>query len=87
MSNEASMLSLRELDQRNQAVKGTSFRAFKRIEPQLVEGIDFVLIDPNSEKGQALLAENKAYPSSRVIIMVTERAYAAMQQAANLQRL
>lgn len=84
MSDEATMLSLRELDQHNQVPKGTSFRAFKRIEPQLSEGIDFVLIDPNSQKGQALLANGKAYPSSRVIILVTEQTYAAMQQAANL---
>lgn len=84
MSDDVTMLSLRELDQHNQVTKGTSFRAFKRVEPQLTEGVDFVLVDPNSRKGQALLAASKAYPSSRVIILVTEKTYAAMQQAANL---
>lgn len=84
MTDDVTMLSLREIDRHNQVAKGTSFRAFKRVEPRLTEGVDFVLVDPNSPKGQALLANGKAYPSSRVIILVTEKAYAAMQQAANL---
>jgi hypothetical protein len=42
-------LSLREIDAAHGREKGTAFRAFKRLLPQLQEGRDFVVLDHRSE--------------------------------------
>ncbi len=45
MSPYRDWLSLRDLDTRAGLPKGAAFRAFKQLEPQLREGLDFVLLD------------------------------------------
>jgi hypothetical protein len=86
------VLSLRQIDRLNDAPKGTAFRAFKRVRDRLVEGQDFFVIDPAAadDDGQvAALIESLdrhdgRYASSRVVILLSEKAYAHMSAVASL---
>ena len=59
-------LSLRELDAELGWDKGTSFRAFKRLLPELIEGRDFVVLDHRNHAALAakLHAADRLYRSS-----------------------
>jgi len=59
-------LSLRELDTELGRDKGSSFRAFKRLLPELVEGRDFVVLDHHNHSALAakLHAAGRLYRSS-----------------------
>ncbi len=88
------LLSLRQIDRLNQVAKGTAFRAFKRVRDNLTEGVDFFVLDPaapaNDDELRVLsdLREQIAiYPTSRVVVLITEGAYAALRDAANLSPL
>ena len=86
------VLTLRQIDQMNAVAKGTAFRAFKRAEPTLEEGVDYFVLDihaPGGEAAESLLqrlnAAGALYPSSRVAVLISEKAYARMQAIANLR--
>jgi hypothetical protein len=59
-------LSLREIDQALQRQKGSAFRAFKELLPQLAEGRDFVVLDHQRHAALAarLHAAGRLYRSS-----------------------
>ena len=86
------VLSLRQIDRLNAAPKGTAFRAFKRVRDTLVEGQDFFVIDPAAADDDAQVAaliesldrHDGRYASSRVVVLLSERAYAHMSAVANL---
>lgn len=86
------VLSLRQIDRLNATPKGTAFRAFKRVRDTLVEGQDFFVIDPaaaaDDPKVRALIEtldrHDGRYASSRVVVLLSERAYAHMSAVANL---
>ncbi|MDR3416560.1 MAG: hypothetical protein P4L83_10270 [Nevskia sp.] len=62
----AGWLSLRELDAELGAIKGTAFRAFKRLLPRLEEERDFVVLDHTRHAALAahLHAQGRLYRSS-----------------------
>lgn len=70
-------LSLRQLDERNQVPKGTTFRRFKACRAGLVEGRDFFRLDAGEHS--ALLASLREagliYPSSVHVVLLTESGY------------
>ena len=78
-------LSLRELDAELGLDKGASFRAFKRLLPQLVEERDFVVLDHlrHSAAAAALHAAGRLYRSSVNPVLLApqaaERVRAALQ--------
>ncbi|HEY1076240.1 MAG TPA: hypothetical protein VGE51_06095 [Fontimonas sp.] len=76
MSAYPDWLTLREIDTRAGAAKGTAFRAFKRLEAQLQEGRDYVVFD--HERDAQAIAEIKnrqrAYPSSVNLLLLHPRA-------------
>ncbi len=86
------VLTLRQVDTMNGVPKGTTFRAFKQIEPDLIEGQDFFVINlhsPGDEEAVTLirhLNETQAlYASSQVAVLISEKAYARLQAVANLR--
>jgi len=82
------VLSLRQLDGLNGVPKGTTFRAFKRALPELVEGRDFFVLDPeqDAERIAGLKASGYVYDSSRSVVLLTEQAYARLRSAATAER-
>lgn len=66
MNDYSGWLSLRELDAELGLDKGSSFRAFKRLLPQLVEERDFVVLDHqrHAATAAALHAAGRLYRSS-----------------------
>ena len=70
-------LSLRQLDERNQVPKGTTFRRFKACRAGLVEGRDFFRLDAGEHS--ALLASLREagliYRSSVHVVLLTESGY------------
>ncbi len=86
------VLTLRQIDQMNAVAKGVAFRAFKQAAAELEEGSDYFVLDiaaPVDSAAQALIAQLQAaealYASSKVAILITEKAYARMQAVANLR--
>lgn len=69
-------LSFRELDERSGRIKGSAFRAFKRIEAELREGPDFRLLrqGENDAEIAALRLQNRIYRSSFNIVLLSEAA-------------
>jgi len=68
-----SWLTLREIDQRLGAPKGTAFRAFKRLAPAWREGREFRVLDAARDAAEieALRAAGRVYASSRAIILLS----------------
>lgn len=97
------VLTLRQIDRLNQVAKGTAFRAFKRVEAQLSEGEDFFVFELNAGNAtdvaglgpaampeglwEALQSADALYPSSQVVILLTQKAYSQLQRADNLSSL
>lgn len=73
-----SELSFRELDERSGRIKGSAFQAFKRIEPELLEGRDFRLLRPGEDDGEIarLRQQNRIYRGSINIVLLSEAAAA-----------
>jgi len=71
-----SWLTLREIDHRLGAPKGTAFRAFKRLERNWREGREFRVLQPERDAAEieALRAAGRVYPSSRTIILLSPEA-------------
>lgn len=67
-------LSFMQLDRRAGAVKGTAFRAFKRVRDDLVEGVDFFYLD--AERGREFIEDLRArgliYPSTWNLVLLAE---------------
>ena len=73
-----SWLTLREVDRRLGAPKGTAFRAFKRLEGGWREGRDFRVLQAQHDAAEieALRAAGRVYPSSRTIVLLSTEAAA-----------
>jgi hypothetical protein len=76
-------LSLREIDAGLGLGKGSSFRAFKRLLPQLTEGRDFVVLDHRSHAALAteLHAAGRLYRSSLNPLLLAPEAAALLHEA------
>lgn len=75
-------LSLRQLDELNAVPKGTSFRWFKRCEPELVEGSDYFRLDADehAELIDRLRASGSIYLSTRHLLLLTRQGYQQLRQ-------
>lgn len=69
-------LSFRELDECSGRIKGSAFRAFKRIEAELLEGRDFRLLRQGTDDAEIALLrqQNRIYRSSVHIVLLSEAA-------------
>jgi hypothetical protein len=70
------LVTLRELDERLARPKGTSFRAFKRLLPELAEDTDYWVLNPR-EHAPALARlreQGRLYPSSVNAILLSRAA-------------
>ena len=76
-------LSLRELDRELGLDKGASFRAFKRLLPQLVEQHDFVVLDHqrHAATAAALHAAGRLYRSSVNPVLLAPGAAEQLREA------
>ena len=76
-------LSLRELDAELGLDKGSAFRAFKRLLPQLVEERDFVVLDHARHAALAaqLHAQDRLYRSSVNPLLVAPQAAQRLREA------
>lgn len=82
-------LSLRQLDERNGAVKGTSFRAFKEFEASMVEGVDYFLL-PAAEHAaliDRLKRTGQIYAGTANLLLITRSGYRRMQGRAGKSSL
>lgn len=70
----ANCISLKELDSRWAARKGTAFRAFKRALSQLQESRDFIRLDAvaNRDEIQQLRSADRIYASSVHVVLLSE---------------
>lgn len=68
----ASDCTFRELDERLGAVKGTAFRAFKRLLGEFQEGTDFVQLDAMADGKQIaeLRRSGRIYPTSVNVVLL-----------------
>ena len=86
------ILTLRQIDELNGVPKGSAFRAFKQVEPELAEGQDFFVINihaPADDYAQALIQQlsdtGALYASSQIALLISRKAYARLQAVANLR--
>ena len=72
--------SFRELDEQSGRPKGSAFRAFKRIEAELHQGLDFRLLQQGVDDAEiaALRQHNRIYRSSVNIVLLSEAAAAGV---------
>ena len=84
----AAWFSLRELDTELRLEKGGSFRAFKRLLPQLQEGRDFVVLDHqhHSTLAAQLHAAGRLYRSSVNPVLLAPGAAALLRQSLQTTR-
>lgn len=63
--------TLRDLDQQAGLPKGSAFRAFKAIEEQLIEGIDYRLLNHDADTAEIaeLKRNRRIYPSSLNVLL------------------
>tara|TARA_Y100000758_G_scaffold43364_1_gene28054 strand:+ start:3672 stop:3980 length:309 start_codon:yes stop_codon:yes gene_type:complete len=75
-------LSLRQLDVLNAAPKGTTFKAFRRCESQLREGVDYFYLpaDEHAELIARLKAAQQVYATTVNLLLLTRVGYARLQQ-------
>lgn len=66
--------TFRELDQVLAQPKGTAFRGFKALEPQLQEGRDFRLLQAGRDDAEIghLRAEQRIYQSSVNVVLLSD---------------
>lgn len=83
MNDYSGWLSLRELDAGLGLDKGASFRAFKRLLPQLVEERDFVVLDHqrHAATAAALHAAGRLYRSSVNPVLLAPAAASRLREA------
>jgi hypothetical protein len=72
----AALTSFRELDQQAGLPKGRAFKAFKRLDPPLQEGDDFLLLSPqqHGESIRQLRQSGRIYPASIQVVLLHEAA-------------
>ena len=65
--------SFKQLDQQNQAPKGTGFRAFKRALPALIEEVDYFYLDAQQQQAviEPLREAGSIYRSTRHLVLLT----------------
>lgn len=70
-------LSLRQLDELNGVVKGTTFRRFRVLETELVDGRDYFLLDGQEHAAllDRLRQRGLIYPSTVNCLLLTEQGY------------
>lgn len=72
MSDYPATTTLAELDRIGGLAKGSAFRAFKRLEAELLEGKDFTLLTAASDAAgiKKLKAEGRVYASSIIVVLL-----------------
>lgn len=75
-------LSLRQLDELNQVPKGSTFRRFKALRAELMEGRDFFRLDATDDVAllRRLRAEGRIYPTSVHVVLLTESGYRRLRE-------
>ena len=75
--------TLKELDADAGLPKGSAFRAFKRLEPDLREGDDFRVLRPGADDAEiaALRGAGRLYGASRVAILLEVETARAVRAA------
>lgn len=75
-------LSLRQLDLLNAAPKGTAFKAFRRCESQLREGVDYFYLpaDKHAELIAQLKESQQVYATTVNLLLLTRVGYGRLQQ-------
>ena len=75
--------TFKEIDTRHGRVKGTAFRAFKRVRSALHEGADFQVLDAasDSERIEALRREGRIYATSVNVVILSEAGYRQVRAA------
>lgn len=65
--------SFRQLDEYANAVKGTAFRAFKRLEAELTEGLDYFYLNAEQEREviEELRRHGLIYRSTWNLVLLT----------------
>lgn len=79
-------LTMQDVDQRAGRPKGSAFRAFKKLLPELREGPDFAVLDHNRHDayGARLYAEGRIYRSSvSPVLMSPATAQRVLRQLGN----
>ncbi len=73
MNDYQNWLSLRDIDQASGTTKGAGFRAFREIETQLTQTVDFLLLHhrEDAEAIAALRSNGKIYPGSINVILLS----------------
>lgn len=66
--------SFRQLDEQRRAVKGTAFRAFKRVRDDLLQDVDYFYLDADEERDfiELLRARGLIYRSSWHLVLLTD---------------
>jgi hypothetical protein len=66
--------SFRQLDEQMRAVKGTAFRAFKRVRDDLLQDVDYFYLDADEERDfiELLRARGLIYRSSWHLVLLTD---------------
>ncbi|MEW6167862.1 MAG: hypothetical protein AB1651_09225 [Pseudomonadota bacterium] len=72
MSDYRQWTTLRELDAAHGAAKGTAFRSFKRLEAELAEGRDYVVLHQLHDRMaiDALRRQQRIYPGSLNVVLL-----------------
>jgi len=73
-------LSMKEIDQSMALRKGTSFRLFKQLLPQLVQGRDYIVLDANADAAaiSGLKRAGRIYSSSVQVVLLSTAAATAI---------
>jgi hypothetical protein len=76
MSDYLHWHSFRELDEASGLAKGSTFRAFKHVEPQLVEQIDYRVLRAQEQREliEILRANQRIYTSSVNVVLLAPTA-------------
>ena len=82
MSDYLHWHSFRELDEAGGYTKGTSFRAFKRIEHQLKESHDYILLRLQDQRKaiDTLRSAQRIYASSLNVVLLSPTAENAIRE-------
>lgn len=72
MSDSRETSTFRELDAAHGLTKGSAFRAFKQVEPELSEGEDFELLQATNDAARIedLRASERIYPGSVNVVLL-----------------
>lgn len=75
--------TFKEIDVRHGRVKGSAFRAFKRVRERLREGVDFQHLDARAERERidALRRAGRIYASSVNVVILSESGYRQVRAA------